>query len=607
MSIAAGGPEGGALFTVRLPLTAPPGTEIHQAVASMDVLIEQQVADELQSHYQTRRSWPVGEEAPVVLVVEDNPDMNTYLAEILGKRFDVITAFDGQEGLHTALKHRPDLILSDVMMPRMSGDQMVEILRSHPEMSDIPILMLTAKADDLLRLKMLRGGIQDYMIKPFDEDELLARIEGLLNERRRVRKTIQRLETRFQATFEQAAVGIAHVATDGHWLRVNQKLCDIVGYRYDELLNLTFQDITHPDDLKTDNECMDSMLSGKTHFCTIEKRYFHKNGHIVWVNITASLVRDDEGKPDYFIAVIEDISQRKEVERQVLQQGQVFNSTQEGIVITDLKGCVIDANPAFERITEFPLHEIRGKNMRFLQSGRQNQAFYQSMFDSILNTGSWKGEIWNRRKGGEVFLEWISVSTIYDSEGKPINYVGISTDISRMNHAQSELERLAQHDTLTNLPNRLLLTSRLEHALERVKRQGGMGAVLFIDLDRFKRVNDTSGHKVGDDLLLAVATRLRGSLRDIDTLARLGGDEFVIVLEEIVNAAAAAKVAKELIDKLHATFTLPEELEVHIGGSVGIALFPQDGTKALELISHADNALYKAKNAGRGVYRFFRD
>lgn len=294
-------PGGGALFTVTLPMKAPADVEVHSSATSVDKVIDSQIVDALRSHYRTRGRSKADADAPVVLVVEDNPDMNTYLADVVGRQYQVVTAFDGKEGFDRAIKLHPDLILSDVMMPRMSGDQMVELLRRRAEMIDIPIVMLTAKADDVLRVKMLKENVQDYITKPFDEEELLARIGRLVTERRLIDGKMRQLERRFRATFEQAAVGIAHASLDGRWLRVNRKLCEIVGYSEEELLKLSFQDITYPEDLKADLVCLNDMLSGKIQTCTLEKRYIHKSGQLVWINLTVTLVNDDAGKPDYFI------------------------------------------------------------------------------------------------------------------------------------------------------------------------------------------------------------------------------------------------------------------------------------------------------------------
>ncbi len=316
-------------------------------------------------------------------------------------------------------------------------------------------------------------------------------------------------------------------------------------------------------------------------------------------------VRAYQTGPGRLALMFFDVTRHREMLERLRQQAIIFNSTEEGIVITDTQGRVIEANLAFERITEYSMQELRGQKMSLLQSGRHDQRFYQGMWADLLAHRRWQGEIWNRRKSGDVYIEWITISAVCNEDDVVVNYIGTSIDLSRMNHAQSELERLAHHDALTNMPNRLLLVSRIEHAIERVKRHGGLGAVLFIDLDRFKEVNDTWGHALGDALLKAVARRIRARLRDVDTLARLGGDEFVILLDEVASSADAGKVAQDLVEALGAPFAMEDGTTVHIGASIGIALFPFDGSSAATLIENADQALYVAKAGGRGAFRFF--
>jgi len=208
------------------------------------------------------------------------------------------------------------------MMPRLSGDQMVAEFRHSQDMSDVPIIMLTAKADDALRVRLLKLGVQDYLTKPFEVEELLARVNGLLKDRKRYTDLVSNSEARFQATFEQAAVGIALVALNGHWLRVNRKLCQIVGYSEEEMLSRSFLDITHPDDMGIAQTRLAQMLSGKMETLSTEKRYLRKDGSNVWVNITVSLVRTPDGSPDYFVSVIEDISTRKASADLLLRQSE---------------------------------------------------------------------------------------------------------------------------------------------------------------------------------------------------------------------------------------------------------------------------------------------
>jgi len=302
---------------------------------------------------------------------------------------------------------------------------------------------------------------------------------------------------------------------------------------------------------------------------------------------------------------------RRETEERLRLIFAAFNSTHEGVAITDLQANILVMNPAFTVITEYTEAEAIGCNLSILNSGCQDAAFYQQMWRSLAETGGWQGEIWNRRKSGDVYPEWLSISAILDNAGSPTHYIGVFTDISRISHVETHLEHLAHHDALTELPNRLLLVSRLKHSLERAHRNSGRVAVLFLDLDRFKAVNDTLGHQAGDELLRTVASRLRERLRDIDTLARLGGDEFIVVLDDLPDGSTdAANVARMLIDRLHVPFMLGEgekKNEVSIGSSVGIAIFPTDGGDADTLIDRADEALYRAKALGRGRYCFYQD
>jgi PAS domain S-box-containing protein len=306
---------GGAEFVVVLPRRAPPGSVMAPASGRRKDEAAAYAADA--GATSARATSPVGEQGALILVVEDNPEMNAFVVAALAPRYRVASAFDGQAGLATARALRPDLIVSDVMMPGLSGDRMVEAIRREPFLDDTPVVMLTAKADDALRLKLLRHGVQDYICKPFSVDELLARIAGLLSERRRVGTRLRSVEERFRATFEQAAVGIAHVGPDGRWLRVNRKLCEIVGYEHDELLALTFQDITHPADLDADLSLLGQVLAGEVDSYQIEKRYLRKDGGQIWINLTVSLVRDEQGAPDYFISVVEEIGARKAAEAEV--------------------------------------------------------------------------------------------------------------------------------------------------------------------------------------------------------------------------------------------------------------------------------------------------
>lgn len=297
--------------------------------------------------------------------------------------------------------------------------------------------------------------------------------------------------------------------------------------------------------------------------------------------------------------------QRARTDADLRQAAAVFASTQEGVVITDLVPRITAVNRAYTKITGYREDEVIGCSPGILQSGRQDEAFYQAMWASILENGHWQGEIWNRRKNGEIFPQLLTISTVEDNTGAAKNYVGVMTDISKIKQSEANLQRLAHYDPLTGLPNRLLIQSRLDHALTHASREKSQVAVLFLDLDRFKNVNDSLGHPVGDQLLTALTKRLRLRLRDEDMLGRLGGDEFLVVLDQSQRPDDAATVARELITLLEEPFDLPEHKAVYIGASIGISLYPQDGKETTQLIQHADAAMYQAKEQGRNTFRFY--
>ncbi|WP_295407148.1 EAL domain-containing protein [uncultured Thiocystis sp.] len=290
------------------------------------------------------------------------------------------------------------------------------------------------------------------------------------------------------------------------------------------------------------------------------------------------------------------------------QAATVFESTREGVIITDLQARILTVNRAYTDITGYTEEDVRGLNPNLLKSGRHDRSYYQALWTSIATTGHWQGEIWNRRKNGELYPQLLSISTVDDSQGQPSHYVGVMTDISQLKESEARLEHLVHYDPLTNLPNRRLIQSRLQHAMEQAERQRRRVALLFLDLDRFKTVNDSLGHPVGDTLLESLAQRLSERLREDDTLGRLGGDEFLILLENLERPEDAAVVAQGLLQLLERPFLLGQgepRPEIYIGASIGISLYPDDGHSVTELIKHADVALYQAKEEGRNTYRFY--
>ncbi len=390
-----------------------------------------------------------------------------------------------------------------------------------------------------------------------------------------------------------------------HFLYVNDRFCQMLGYSREELLELTWMELVHPDDRGALIAQWTRLLAGDLDCIELDLRYIRKDGRCCIADIDIRGARRADGTLDVLVAVIQDITERRQADERTRQAAAVFENASESIVITDLQGRMLAVNRAFTETTGYEEAEALGQNPRMLQSGRHERDFYQTVWENVLTTGQWQGEIWNRRKNGEVYPSWMTISTVRNARGEPSHYVSVSTDISQVKRSEAELEHLAHYDPLTDLPNRLLVQSRLAHALDRGERHGERIAVLSIDLDRFKTVNDSLGHVIGDQLLIDVARRLRARVRSEDTLGRLGGDEFLLVLEPVSDPQTAAEVAADLLAALATPFRLPGGNEVYLGASIGIAVYPEDGATPAELLRDADAAMYQAKEQGRNRFCFY--
>jgi diguanylate cyclase (GGDEF)-like protein/PAS domain S-box-containing protein len=283
--------------------------------------------------------------------------------------------------------------------------------------------------------------------------------------------------------------------------------------------------------------------------------------------------------------------------------GTVFQSSQQGIIVTDRRGDIVRVNPAYSRMTGFSEAELLGQNPRILKSGLQEDGFYREMWRDLLGQGSWQGEIKNRRKNGEYYVQWVNIDAVSGDQGEKL-FVGIVSDISELVDTRERLANLAYFDTLTGLPNRVLFQDRLRQAMIQTRREHAVMALLFVDLDNFKTVNDTLGHAIGDQLLIEVASRLRNHVRESDTVARLGGDEFAIILMDAGGAEEMVHVAAQLIEALSAPYKL-SGYDVAGGASLGITFYPLDALTPEELLKNADVAMYRAKECGRNNFQFF--
>ena len=329
-----------------------------------------------------------------------------------------------------------------------------------------------------------------------------------------------------------------------------------------------------------------------------------QDGQVRFMRNRATLHCDESNAPCRLIGTTEDVTERKLREADLRIAAAAFEC-QESIMVTDANRVILRVNRAFTELFGYTAQDVLGATPRVLQSGRHDPAFYAAMWDGITRGGAWQGEIWDRRKNGEHFPVWLSITAVCNDDGGVTHYVATHTDITLRKAAEEEIQQLAFYDPLTGLPNRRLLQDRLHQAMSQAKRDHSRLALLFLDLDKFKPVNDDFGHQAGDELLQAVAQRLQACVRESDTVARVGGDEFVLLLPSIEAAIAASAVARKIHDALIEPFALSHGQNVRISSSTGIAIYPEHGSDETELTQHADAAMYQAKAAGRDRFVLF--
>ncbi|MDT4290082.1 EAL domain-containing protein [Methylomonas sp. MO1] len=416
-------------------------------------------------------------------------------------------------------------------------------------------------------------------------------------------------EQQLRSFYELNLVGLTITSPDQGWIRVNNCLCRMLEYSEQELRGMNWAQLTHPEDLAADLEQFNRVLANEIDGYSLEKRFISRTGKIIPTKLVAGCVRKPNQEVDYLTAMVEDITDRKNAEREIGIAATIFDS-QQCMLVSDANELILRVNSAFTRITGYSQEEVIGQNPRLLKSGRHDASFYDAMWKSINTQGMWEGEIWNRRKDGNVFPEYLNITAVKDSKGTVTNYVATFTDITQIKAAETEIRNLAFYDPLTSLPNRRLLSDRLKQAVNSSMRNGKTASLLFLDLDNFKTLNDTLGHDIGDLLLEQVATRLTSCVRECDTVARLGGDEFVVMLEDLSeHAMEAAEKTEFIANKILAALNEPYQLGQHPyrnTPSIGIVLFNgREQQSNDELLKQADIAMYQAKKSGRNGICFF--
>lgn len=433
--------------------------------------------------------------------------------------------------------------------------------------------------------------------------EQCARLVSLAIERRQAEAQLADSEMRYRSLIELAREGIV-VVQDGRICYCNPMMEEMVGAAPGSLRGQGFLALAHPDDQRDVAKQLHPLpsLASPTALPRCQFR-LRCEGELRWIEMSSTAI-NWQGRPA-MLNSLSDVSERKRTEQQLQLAASVFVHAREGIMITDADGAIIDVNDTFTRITGYSREEALGQNPRILRSGRHDQDFYAAMWRSLLDKGHWYGEIWNKRKNGEIFAEMQTISAVRDEHEHIRHYVALFSDITLIKAHEQQLEHIAHYDALTGLPNRVLLADRLQHAMSQTARRAQRLAVVYLDLDGFKSVNDRYGHDIGDQLLMQLARRMRDTLRDSDTLARLGGDEFVAVLLDLEDTAASTPVLSRLLAAAAQPVMVGGQM-LQVSASLGVTFYPQDAdVDADQLMRQADQAMYQAKLAGKNRYHLF--
>jgi diguanylate cyclase (GGDEF)-like protein/PAS domain S-box-containing protein len=421
-----------------------------------------------------------------------------------------------------------------------------------------------------------------------------------MHEQDREREVLHLSEERFRTLVERGNDIIVIISAAGVVRFISPSVEAVLGFSSGEIINRHVDEFVHPED-QPRLALADLLVGGAPD--KFEFRMTHKAGGYRDIEMICRNLTDNPAIGGIVLNG-RDLTERKLSDDKLRLTAKVFSNTLEGILITDVDGNIIDVNEAFCTTSGYACDELIGQNPRILQSGMQSGSFYESMWQSILTTGHWAGELWNRKKEGELYVEWLSISAIANEAGRVTHYAGISSDITLTKHHEKQLERIAHYDALTGIPNRTLLGDRMKQAIARTAREQNMMAVCYLDLDGFKPINDSMGHEAGDRVLIEIAQRIENTIRGDDTVARLGGDEFVILLLGLERGEECSMTLNRLLAAISEPIDIAFKPFV-LSASIGVSIYPLDDEDTDTLLRHADQAMYVAKQSGKNRFHIY--
>ncbi|MEW6514543.1 MAG: PAS domain S-box protein [Pseudomonadota bacterium] len=419
-------------------------------------------------------------------------------------------------------------------------------------------------------------------------------------------KAVEDRKRLLRAIYDTANVAILVSDAHGTLIHANQSAARMFGRPLDKLVGSGYVSLVHPREREAAHRSLMKMAGNEFQTAEFDRLYWRHDGTEFWGHLSASRMNDEDGKLIGMIAVITDVDERKKDLERLRIAATVFDTSHDGIFVTNAENRIISINQAFSAITGYSAEEALGQTPALLRSGEHSDEFYAELWKTLASRGRWEGEVHNRHKDGSINADWLSITLLRNDAGAIVNHVAIISDITEHKAAAARMQQMAQYDFLTKLPNRALFNDRVQHILANAQRYQRQFALLFVDLDNFKPINDSHGHRIGDAVLCEIAQRLGKHIRASDTVARLGGDEFVVLAPEIENTAEAGVLAEKIV-RLLAAPLLIDGIEFGVTVSIGVATFPSDGENADTLIAAADRAMYFAKSAGRNTWRMASD